>query len=395
MKFYIIGIDDNREPYFSPKVKEIMAIHSVFSGGKRHREIVTKDLPDNYTWIDITVPLEKVFLQYKDYSEIVVFASGDPLFFGFADTIQRVLPEAEIQLFPHFNSLQSLAHRMLLPYQDLFVVSLTGRNWDKLDEALILGQNKIGVLTDSKEHTPANIASRMLVYGYNNYIMTIGELLGNEERENVSTFQLEDVLDKTFDFPNNLILQKTANRSHFFGIPDHEFHLLNGRTKMITKMPVRLLALSFLDLKNRSVFWDIGFCTGSISIEAKLQFPHLKVIAFEQRKEGKILMETNTRKFGTPGIHFYITDFTAFDLTALPSPDAVFIGGHGGKMFEILKKIFEVLNPQGTIVFNSVSDESKDLFLNALQRLKGRFVQSVSIKVDDFNTIEVIKAIKD
>ena len=67
-------------------------------------------------------------------------------------------------------------------------------------------------------------------------------------------------------------------------------------------MPVRLLTLSMLDLHNRHSFWDIGFCTGSVSVEAKLQFPHLHITAFEVREEGRELLEKNSRKFGTPGI---------------------------------------------------------------------------------------------
>ena len=88
-----------------------------------------------------------------------------------------------------------------------------------------------------------------------------------------------------------------------------EFHLLNGRNRMITKMPVRLLTLSMLTLREKKSFWDIGFCTGSVSIEAKLQFPELKVTAFEQRPEGKELMARNSRKFGTPGITTVMGDF--------------------------------------------------------------------------------------
>lgn len=99
---------------------------------------------------------------------------------------------------------------------------------------------------------------------------------------------------------------------------------------MITKAPIRLLTLAQLDLRRHQTLWDIGFCTGSVSIEAKLQFPHLHVVAFEQRPEGKRLMELNAARFGTPGIITRIGDFLQAELDDLPAPDAVFIGGHGG-----------------------------------------------------------------
>lgn len=394
MKFYVIGIDDNRAQYFPNEVLGVIASHTVFSGGSRHHEIVSDMLPDNYQWIDITVPLSKVFKQYTQHLEVVIFASGDPLFFGFANTIQREMPEAEIVLFPYFNSLQLLAHRLLMPYQDMHIVSLTGRPWHKFDEALICGYDKIGILTDSKEHTPENIARRMLDYGYDNYTMSVGELLGNKEKERVTTLDLKDIIGKEFAFPNNLILQKTDTRPRPFGIPESDFNLLDDREKMITKMPIRLLSLSMLDLRERSVFWDIGFCTGSVSIEAKMQFPHLQVIAFEKREASRELIESNARKFGTPGIRAVIEDFMETDITVFPRPDAVFVGGHGGKMNKIIEKVSGVLQPDGVVVFNSVSEESKKLFEEAAKRYDLKLEKDISITIDDFNRIEVMKAVK-
>ena len=392
MKFYVIGIDDHQEQLFTGEVLNIIASHPIFSGGVRHHEIVSPLLPEGHLWIDITVPLTNVFDQYAAHSEVVVFASGDPLFFGFANTIQREMPDAEIILYSSFNSLQLLAHRLLMPYHDMHAVSLTGRNWHKFDEALITGYDKIGVLTDSKEHAPAAIAQRMLDYGYDNYTMSVGELLGNKEKEKVSVWELKEAAHQEFSFPNNLILQKKYTRPRPFGIPEDEFNLLDGRAKMITKMPVRLLTLSLLDLREKNVFWDIGFCTGSVSIEAKMQFPHLQVIAFEKREEGKALIESNARQFGTPGIRAVTGDFIEADISALPRPDAVFIGGHGGRMKEIVAKLCTVLSKNGTIVFNSVSEESRQLFLAAIEENGLSVENSTSVKVDEFNTIEVIKA---
>ena len=168
--FTIIGIDDKDHPELPEQARAAIVTHHIFSGGKRHHEIMRDYLPEDHLWIDISVPLDDVFHQYENHPDIVVFASGDPLFFGFANTVLKRLPDAKITLIPTFNSLQTLAHRILLPYHDMHVVSLTGRPWHEFDRALIEGQEKIGVLTD-REHTPATIAERMLRYGYDNYIM--------------------------------------------------------------------------------------------------------------------------------------------------------------------------------------------------------------------------------
>ena len=396
MRFIVIGITDNPSPWFPPEVMEIIKQGKVFSGGKRHHEIVASFLPANAEWIDITVPLDAVFEQYHD--EVVVFASGDPLFFGFANTIRRKMPEAEIVVFPTFNSLQMLAHRLLMSYHDMRIVSLTGRPWSEFDKALIERAKKIGVLTD-KEHTPTAIAQRMLEYGYSDYQMSVGEHLGNPTKEKVTTISLKEAARTEFSMPNCVILFPICQDSITtkpFGIPDSDFFLLDGREKMITKMPIRLLTLQALDLPKRYVFWDIGFCTGSVSIEARLQFPHLDIEAFEIRPECKTIIQKNARRFGTPGINIHIGDFLETDITVLPCPDAVFIGGHGGKLKSIIKKVLTVLTDDGCIVMNSVkapkvTTDSHQLWDEACQELSLQQLPPLHIQLNDNHPITILK----
>ena len=398
MKFIVIGISDAPEPFFTPEIQEIIKNGQVFSGGKRHHEIVAPLLPTDAQWIDITTPLDAVFEQYQSLtSDIIVFASGDPLFFGFANTIKRKMPEAEITLHPTFNSLQLLAHRLVMPDHDMRIVSLTGRPWPEFDKALIERTTKIGILTD-KEHTPAAIAQRMIDYGYTNYQMHVGEHLGNPSLEHVTTLSLEEASQRDFSHPNCLIIEQQGEMpTRPFGIPDADFTLLDGREKMITKMPIRLLTLQALELRKKNVFWDIGFCTGSISIEARLQFPHLQICAFEIRPECEAIIQENTRKFGAPGIDIHIGDFLEADLSALLRPDAVFIGGHGGHLKEIMAKVKTVLTENGCIVMNSVKaplvkTDSHQLWNEACQELGLKQELPTRIILNENHPIEILKA---
>ena len=401
IKFIVIGITDSHQPFFSPEVLEIIKNGKVFSGGKRHHEIVVPFLPRDAQWIDITAPISAVFEQYNELSNIncqlsiIVFASGDPLFFGFANTLQREFSDAELQVFPMFNSLQMLAHRMVIPYHDMHVVSLTGRPWDKLDEALICGYPLIGCLTD-KHKNPHAIHERMMEYGYDNYMMTVGENLGNNTLERVSQY------DGGIDYanPNCIILQQTEKRIRPFGIPDALFTLLEDREKMITKMPIRLLTLQALELRTKHVLWDIGACTGSVSIEARLQFPHLQIEAFEIRPECEAIIQENARRFGAPGINVHIGDFlnSQFSIlnSQLPRPDVVFIGGHGGKLKPIMEKVLTVLADDGCIVMNSVKapkvfTDSHQLRDEACLELGLRQDPPTKIILNENHPIEILK----
>lgn len=418
IRFIFIGITDNPEPFFAPEVLEIVRGGRVFSGGRRHHEIVAALLPRGARWIDITVPIDRVIEEYRGMDEgrgkmdegrwmreegsapltIITFVSGDPLFFGFANTIKRKMPKAEIVVYPTFNSLQMLAHRLVMPYHDMRIVSLTGRPWQEFDKALIEGAEKIGVLTD-KEHNPASIARRMMEYGYTHYDMYVGERLGNPETEKVTSMSLEEASVGSYSMPNCLMLVANRKCKARYGIPDSEFALLDGREKMITKMPIRLLTLQALELPERRVFWDIGFCTGSVSIEARLQFPHLRIEAFEIRPECETIIDENTRRHGAPGIGVHIGDFLKEDISMLPRPDAVFIGGHGGCLKEIMAKVLTVLADDGVIVFNSVVapkvlTDSRQLWNKACAELGLHQEQPLHIQLNDNHPITILKCRK-
>ena len=316
-----------------------------------------------------------------------------------------------------------LAHRLVMPYHDMRIVSLTGRPWPEFDRALIERAPKIGILTD-KEHTPAAIAQRMLEYGYTYYTMHVGEHLGNPDKERVTTMTLEEAAEREFEMPNCVIARPTPNPSRQggerasapIGIPDSAFALLDGREKMITKMPIRLLTLQALDLKHRHVLWDIGACTGSVSIEARLLFPHLQIEAFEIRPECKAIIQENARRFGAPGITLHIGDFLNSQLTIHnsqltarreatldtsrihnESPDAVFIGGHGGKLKEIMAKVLTVLAPGGVIVMNSVvapkvTRDSHQLWDEACAELGLKQDLPLRIQLDEHHPITILRA---
>lgn len=390
-RFTVIGISDSDRADFD---RSLLDGATAFSGGRRHHAIVSPTLPAGAHWIEIAPPLRQVFDTYRRAGgHIVVFASGDPLFYGFASTLKREFPGSEITVVPAFNSLQTLAHRLVMPYHDMRAVSLTGRPWRELDNALIRGGSLIGALTDHT-HTPAAIAGRMLEYGYDNYLIHTGENLGNIKLERVTTLTLPEARGREFRAPNCVILERISERHRPMGIPESSFHHLDGRGKMITKAPIRLISLSMLDLAARRQMWDVGFCTGSVSIEARLLFPDVNITAFERRPECERLIDSNARRFGVPGINVVIADFMELNLSDFPAPDAVFIGGHGGRLPEMIRKIAPLMAPGGCVVFNSVSAGSSAMFTQAAQGAGLELHGSHTVTLDNHNPIMIFKAVK-
>ena len=389
LKITIIGISDQQQESFSSEAENAVFRADYFAGGKRHHERVGHLLPEKHDWTNITVPLTVFFKEIKvRLGYWVVFASGDPLFFGIANSLKREFPAAEIIVIPYFNSLQLLAHRTATPYGLYRTISLTGRPWQLFDAALINGESHLALLTDRK-NTPTVIAARMQYFGYDNYELLVGECMGGST-EKITWFSVKEAAQTEFQQPNCLFLTKIEAKCRLRGISETLFEGLPGRPKMITKMPVRLTTLALMQLQQRSVFWDVGACTGSISIEAKIQVPHLQVRAFEIRPESEGIITRNCQTFGVPGISLHIGDYLQEDKTTFEKPDAVFLGGYGGQMEALLDDINQHLQPGGVLAFNAVRAESEWQFLDWAKNNHFRITTKTKITVDDFNAIIVI-----
>ncbi|WP_062061314.1 precorrin-6y C5,15-methyltransferase (decarboxylating) subunit CbiE [Aquimarina longa] len=388
--FRVIGIG-NKIPNFSKQEQSHVLSTSVFSGGKRHYELVKNMLPENHKWIPIQSPMNEVFKAYENTIEpIVIFASGNPLFYGFSNTLKNKYPNADIITTPYFSAIQLLANATNINTSHLQTISVHGRSWKTLDVALIQQKELIGVLTDNKK-TPTSIAKRLLKYGYDNYKVIVGEDIEGKQ-EKFYKLTLAEASTMEFHSLNCMLLQKTNHRHITFGIQDTDFEGLPNRPNMITKMPIRLTTLHLLDILGISTLWDIGFCTGSISIEAKLKNPELEVIAFEKRSECESIFHSNQKRFGTPGIQSVIGDFFDQDLSQFSKPDAIFIGGHGGRLEELFCKIAPILQPDTCIIINAVKESSIQYFKKGCKAIGYAIIQEYVITLDTHNPITLLKA---
>ena len=391
IEFYLVGIGNHSTPIINDEVLLFIQNTKVFSGGKRHYELVKSMLPVNHTWIEISGRMDLVLQKYGETKKpIVIFASGDPFFYGFGNTLKRYMPDAKMESFPYFNSIQRLCQKTKTDYSLLRSVSVHGRDWAALNQALINQEPLIGVLTDNKK-TPAAIAARLLKYGFDNYQITVGEELDGDN-EQINTYNLTECKWLKHQDLNCVLLQRKFVKNNAFGISDDEFIPLPNRANMITKMPIRLSTLNALQLKNTAVFWDIGACTGSVAIEAKKQFPHLNITAFEKREECGAIIQQNKERFSTPGINVVIDDFFNLNLTDFPMPDVVFIGGHGNRLKEMIQHIYQ-LNPSTRFVTNAVKETTSSTFINELTKLNYT-LNSTNIQVNEHNKITIHAAVK-
>lgn len=383
--FYLIGMGN--VPSFSEKIISIIQQHHVFSGGKRHYELVKSYLPKDHQWILITGDMPSLLEQYTN-RPVVIFVSGDPFFYGFGNTLQRLIPKAIVKSFPYFNSIQLLCHQTQTNYNELKCISVHGRDWSALDEALIRDESLIGVLTDQSK-SPIEIAKRLIQYHFIHYEMIVGEDLEGDFHT-VNRYTLQECTQHTFHSLNCLILVKVGQRVKPFGLADELFIPLPNRPNMITKMAVRLNTIEALQLKEKQVFWDIGACTGSVAIEVKRHYPSTHVVTFEKREICEAIIHENCEKHATPGIEIHMGDFFDMDLSTLVLPDVVFIGGHGNRLEEMIQRL-HLLNPKMRMVTNAVQETTAKVFTSTLSKL-GFQISQMTLTVDHHNTIQLLAA---
>ena len=391
--FCVVGLPNRADYTPSEDVQRALSAYTIFCGGKRHHEIIGRWLPAGHRWLPLRGGVRAVLEIHREMSQpMAIFASGDPLFYGIAGALRTAAPGARVRVLPYFNCLHLLCQRAGIPYADLVATSIHGRNWDELDAALLRGERLIGVLTDD-ERMPDAIARRLLAYGFIHYTLHIGEMLEAPE-EKVCQLTPEQAATHLFAPLNCVILEATKHQRPPLGLDATSLVGLPGRPDMVTKMPVRLTSLAQLDLTRRHCLWDVGFCTGSVSIESRRLFPHLQVIAFERRPECAELLARNTRTCSAPGIVAVMGDFFDQTLASVPSPDAVFIGGHGGRLREMIILLDTVLAPGGRIVINAVLDSTRADFDAATAAFGYAALPPIRLQVDDHNPIAVLGATK-
>jgi precorrin-6Y C5,15-methyltransferase (decarboxylating) len=298
-------------------------------------------------------------------SRVVVLASGDPLFYGIADFLLKHLSREELEVIPNVSSMQSAFARIKESWQDAFFISAHGRGFEGLMES-IRGKSKIGIFTDST-NTPAIIAREMCRAGLIGFQAAVCEDLGRET-ERITWSDISSLVGRVFSSMNVMILLKEnlSESSEAFrsgvdvqalwvlGLPDSAFE---HRSDMITKQEVRALVLSKLRLRGEGVLWDIGAGCGSVSIEAALLAPQGMVYAVEREQAEAALVRRNLQRFGLSNVKV-VQGAAPEVLGPLPIPEAIFVGGSGGRLPDILEECWHRLKPDGTLVVNAVTWDS-------------------------------------
>lgn len=306
-------------------------------------------------------------LQTLHDKQVVVLASGDPLCFGIGSYLTTRFGRDRVGIYPNVSSIQWAFSRLGIAWQDARIISVHGRPIAGLAQR-VDGASKVALLTDDI-NTPAAIARYLLQYGMREYTAFVGENLGGPE-ERTGHYRLEELADTDCAPLNVVVLLRDPTerpKTWTLGIPDEEFSQRRPDRGLITKREIRVLTVAELALKPGQVLWDIGACTGSVTIEAMRQTPGVTAYAIEKNESDLENLVENQHKFRTDfvAIHGKAPD----KLNTFPDPDAVFVGGSGGELEELLAVCVRRLHPGGRVVVNAATLETLSTTQKTLQRL--------------------------
>ncbi|MDY8109349.1 precorrin-6y C5,15-methyltransferase (decarboxylating) subunit CbiE [Fulvimarina sp. 2208YS6-2-32] len=365
----VIGIGEDGLSALSDDAHMAIAEADAIFGGARHLEMLGQTRSEQFAWGS---PFERnlAAIEALEGENVVVLATGDPLWFGVGATLARRFGESAVRVIPSLSAFQLVAARLAWALQDCECLTAHGRPIETLVRFAAPGARLI-VLT-SGEDAPRDIARLLTARGYGQSRLVVCENLGGYD-ERVRTalaadFDLDDI-----DPLNTVAIECRAGlaatpRPSVPGLPDDAF-VHDGK---MTKRVMRSLAIAALAPIPGDLLWDVGAGSGSIGIEWLRASPRLSAIAIEPREDRCAMIAENALALGTPDLT--IVRAKAADAFAdLPAPDAVFIGG--GLTDGVHATCWQRLKPGGRLVAHAVTLESESILIDLHAQLGGELLR--------------------
>lgn len=151
----------------------------------------------------------------------------------------------------------------------------------------------------------------------------------------------------------------------------------------ITKEEVRAISLAKLDLSEADNFLDVGSGTGSVTVEAALKNKGIRVTSIEKDPVALELTRLNIEKFNLKNV-VQIDGLAPLDLELYGLKDkyqAIFLGGTGKNLGEILSWSYEILDKGGRIVSNFILLENAVESYRLMKEIGFKNVELVQVGV--------------
>ena len=380
----VIGVLDDGAASLSPTALALLRRADWVIGGARTLALLEDDIAPQAQRRDLTGQLSAVpgwIAAAREAGQTsVVLATGDPLCHGIASYLASRLCIEAVEVLPNLSTVQLACARLGLAWQDARIVSVHSKDageWRVGAEpghglyalAQSLRQHDRLLVLTSPDNTPGRIARLIVAEGLgDDFQMAVAERLCTPDERVVAELSPHDAAQQTFADPNVVVLVRSQVRPQpvRMGLADSAYHQRQPDKGLITKQEVRAVSLARMQLRADSRVWDIGAGSGSVGLEAARLCPQGHVWAIEKNEADFAIAGQNARAFGVSN-HTLVHGKAPEGLDAWPDPDAVFIGGSGGELHELIALCLRRLRTGGWLVMNFVTLENLASATQALQ----------------------------
>lgn len=354
----VIGIGEDGCLGLSSRAYNCIRQSQILVGGQRQLDFFN-DYPGRRVVLGKKVrdTLEDLRDESGDHN-IVILASGDPLFYGVGSLAVKTFGAEFCGFIPQPSSMQLAFAAAGLAWSDASCLSVHGRSMEGLCQKM-RRLSKVALLTD-QENSPVRVALHLLEYNDERWDAILCENLGGVE-ERIRRLSLPELSQLSDVSPLNVLIlirqESWRCPPAFYSEPEEAYARRMPKLGLITKREIRVLSLAALQLHSGAVVWDIGAGSGSVSIEAARIASEGRVFAIECEDESQGYCTENIRKHGADNVRL-IAGEAPVALEGLDNPDAVFIGGSKGKLDALIQLVWQKLNPGGRLVINAVTMEN-------------------------------------
>ncbi|HFD31090.1 MAG TPA: precorrin-6y C5,15-methyltransferase (decarboxylating) subunit CbiE [Gammaproteobacteria bacterium] len=386
----IIGVLDNGVDGLTPYALKLIKAADVVIGGSRtlalfKNEFSTRAKQHNLTGQLTQVP-EWVKQALDNEQQVVVLATGDPLCHGIAKYLIGKLGIENCEVVANVSTIQLACARLGIAWQDIKICSVHSHDAGEWLRGAEPSHGLYGLLQQLKQHqtiavftspenSPARIARMLQIENMaSDFNMSVVSDIFQDTESVIETLGIDKATEKNFSDLNIVILQKIekVEASVLFGLEDSSFHQRKPEKGLITKREVRVASLASMQLRRDSIVWDIGAGSGSVGLEAARLCSDGHVYAIEKNEADFANALKNQQDMK-------ITNYTLLHSKAPQGlenwmdPDAIFIGGSGGELIELIKLSLKRLRTNGCLVMNFVTLENMASATQALKELNAEW----------------------
>ena len=370
------GVGPGDERYYTAEMAAALKEADIVFGAKSVLERLgntNTPMIDMYEGDKICDHLDK----HPEYDTPLVVYSGDISLCSGARKAAGIFKERgyEVRKISGISSVSLFAGRIGVSLEEATVISNHGR---ECDVAGYVRRNEKTIVLAGNAEQAIETAGKMpegcrVIFG-----CELGSYREKIAEYGTEGFSESDITGKVLLYIEN---PAAAEWKLIPAIRDSE--ITRGDVPM-TKEEVRCISVRKLELRRNSVLWDVGAGTGSISLEAAMTDPTVKVFSVEKNPEAIDLLKKNREKFCLENMEI-VEGAAPQALLDLQKPSHVFVGGSSGNLKEIIEACLG--GTKVRFVVNCITLETLGKTMEVIKELGGSETEVVQISAARFKEV--------